>query len=103
MYEVSFDTAEMEYECKVDSANGAVLQFEQEKRTALPGQGAAITGEEARTIAFRHAGVSESDVYELEVELDDGCYQVEFKAGYYEYEYEISAADGTILQAERDT
>ena len=103
VYEVSFDTAEMEYECKVDSANGAVLQFEQEKRTALPGQGAAITGEEARTIAFRHAGVSESDVYELEVELDDGCYQLEFKAGYYEYEYEPSAADGTILQAERDT
>ena len=38
-------TAEMEYECKVDSANGAVLQFEQEKRTALPGAAGAFVME----------------------------------------------------------
>ena len=48
------------------------------------------------------AGVALSDTRELEVEADDGCYKVEFKSGQYEYEYEISVADGRILSAERD-
>ena len=101
IYQVDFETAEMEYECKVDGTTGAVIQFEQERKTSVSGA-PTITGEEAKAIALAHAGVSASDAYKLEVELDDGCYQVEFKSGYYEYEYEISAADGTILQAERD-
>ena len=102
VFKVEFETDAMEYECEVDGATGAVLQFEQEKKTTVPAGTAAITGEEAKAIAFSHAGVTAASVTGLEVELDDGCYQVEFESGRYEYEYEISAADGTILQAERD-
>ena len=50
--------------------------------------------------------MSESDTYQMKVELDrdDGryIYEVEFKAGYMEYEYEIDAYSGAVLQAESD-
>ena len=104
VYELEFETAGAEYECKVDGVTGAVLEFEQKGSSSGQSQsgGSAIGTEQAKAIAFDHAGVGAAAVSELEVELDDGCYQVEFQAGGYEYEYEIRASDGTILQAERD-
>lgn len=54
--------------------------------------------------ALSPAGLSESDVYELEVELDeeDGIYEVSFETKSYEYEYEVQATTGKILKAEKD-
>ena len=50
--------------------------------------------------------MSQSQVYELEVEdeLDEGQphYKVEFKAGGYDYEYEIDALTGSVLKSERE-
>ena len=47
-----------------------------------------------------HAGLSQDQIYDLEVkqDYDDGQmeYEVEFKSGGWEYEYTILAADGTI-------
>lgn len=57
---------------------------------------------DAEAIAYAHAGVQAADVYGLEIELDDGVYELEFWAGLTEYEYEISARDGSILKAEHD-
>ena len=62
--------------------------------------------EAALAAALNHAGVSQDQVYGLEVkqEYDDGRleYEIEFKTGGWEYEYTISATDGTILDYERD-
>lgn len=59
-----------------------------------------------RDIALSSAGVSQSQVYELEVEdeldEDQPCYKVEFKTGGYDYEYEIDAFTGAVLKSERD-
>ena len=57
---------------------------------------------DAEAIAYAHAGVQAADVYGLEIKLDDGVYEMEFWAGIIEYEYEISAWDGSILKAEHD-
>lgn len=57
---------------------------------------------DAEAIAYAHAGVQAADVYGLEIKLDDGVYEMEFWAGMIEYEYEISAWDGSILKAEHD-
>ena len=50
--------------------------------------------------------MAEGDTYQMKVELDrdDGVYlyEVEFKAGGMEYEYEIDAYSGAVLKAERD-
>ena len=66
-----------------------------------------IGSEAARAVALNHAGYDESAVSHLRVEreFDDGQleYSVEFRAGNVEYEYEIAAADGRILDYDRDT
>lgn len=109
VYEVEFAVGGVEYEYDIDAATGDILKYERDGESGwqsgqMPGggSGGSINGQSARDIALAHAGVTLDQVRELEVELDDGCYQVEFKAGRYEYEYEISAADGSILSAERD-
>ena len=70
------------------------------------GTAADIGREAALAAALSHAEVSQDQVYDLEVkqEYDDGRleYEIEFKTGGWEYEYTISAADGTILDYERD-
>lgn len=62
--------------------------------------------EQAKEIAFKHAGVAAADVYDLKAELDrdDGIesYEIEFKAARVEYEYDIHAGTGEILKSEKD-
>ena len=104
-YEVEFWVGATEYEYKIDGSTGAVL--EQEQKTHHSNGNSADVGEQtALNTALAHAGVSQDQVYDLEVQRDrdDGCleYESEFKTGGWEYEYTISAADGTILDYERD-
>ena len=53
-------------------------------------------------IALSHAGLSASDVRELKAELDtdDGRvhYDVDFKQGTTEYDYDIDAVTGEIIK-----
>ena len=104
-YEVNFWYNSTEYEYDIDGTTGAVLMQEQEAHASAP-SGDIISPEAARDAALAHAGLSLGDVYELEVEaeLDEWipCYQVEFKAGGMEYEYEINASTGQILAVEKD-
>lgn len=59
----------------------------------------------ARGIAFTHACISEDSIYDYKCDFDeeDGVwiYEMEFKCGGYEYEYDIDAASGTILKHEK--
>ncbi len=133
VYELEFYANGAEYEYDIDASTGAVVKSSQEggrtqtgsstgsggasgnvpsgagSGTAQSGAGgtaADIGREAALAAALNHAGVSQDQVYDLEVkrEYDDGRleYEIEFKTGGWEYEYTISAADGTILDYERD-
>ena len=65
-----------------------------------------ISREQARDIALQHAGVAESACTKLEIELDTDeipvHYDVDFKAGGMEYDYDIDAATGDILQSKSE-
>ena len=65
-----------------------------------------ITPEEAKRIALDHAGVSaEAAVFDrTERDYDNGIfhYEVEFRVGLIEYEYDIHAEAGEILSFEKD-
>lgn len=67
---------------------------------------AEITREQAQTIALEHAGFTADQVTSLrtEYEIDDGIarYEVQFRQGRWEYDYEINAGTGTILSYDRD-
>lgn len=104
--EFYFDGAEYDYE--IHARTGEILKQEKDQKTvsAQPTSGSTISAAKAQEIALNHAGVSASQIRELEVEyeVDDGIpqYQVEFKKGEIDYEYEIHATTGEILKAEKD-
>ena len=62
--------------------------------------------EEAKKVALDKAGLKEKDVVfeEARLDKDDGrqVYDIEFRQGRIEYSFEIDAADGTIIEWEKD-
>ena len=67
---------------------------------------AAITAEQAKAAALKHAGLSASNVTFISVHLDyeNGrqVYDVEFYANYNEYDYKIDASNGSIVEFDYD-
>lgn len=63
------------------------------------GEATPITMDEAQSLALIHAGVSAADTTILKTEYDreENHYEVEFRCGNYEYDYEIHATAGDIL------
>lgn len=105
-YELEFHTDTAAYEVTVDAISGSVLDYEKENLRSS--STSDIGAQAAKSAALQHAGLSESQVRELQVEWDNengrAVYEVEFKSGGMEYEYVIDAATGSVLehQAERD-
>lgn len=105
-YELEFHTDSAAYEVTVDAATGRVLDYEKENLRGGTG-GTDIGAQAAKAAALKHAGLSEGQVQELQVEWDNehgrAVYEVEFKSGGMEYDYVIDAATGSVLehQAER--
>ena len=66
-----------------------------------PASGAYIGSAKAESIALAHAGLQKNQVRNFECKLDKEngivVYEVEFSYGGYEYEYEIDAYSGAIL------
>ena len=68
---------------------------------------AQITKDRAESIALNDAGVKESDIAyiwtELEMERGRSVYDVEFLTkDYYEYDYDIDAVSGSIINSDRE-
>lgn len=117
-YEVELHTAWGEFEYLVDAYTGKVLSGQKDllatapvgdataKPSAPSGAVQDIGHAKAKSIALNHAGVSENEAYDMEIELDDEdgtlVYEVEFKSGNMEYDYEINAASGAILKHEAE-
>ncbi len=72
----------------------------------VPENTAMITVEKAKAIALAHAGLTAGEVRfdrtELDREYGALVYEVEFRAGKWEYSYEIHAETGKILEWEKD-
>lgn len=119
LYHIIFLTDDAKYSYEIDAVSGEVMAYyRNSRRGKRPGNDVRtderqagrnyIGTEKAKSIAFAHAKVSESGVYKLEVQLKDKKYrpkyEIEFKHGGMEYEYEIDALTGDILdwEAERD-
>ncbi|MBR3975635.1 MAG: PepSY domain-containing protein [Clostridia bacterium] len=72
----------------------------------LPPSENLITKQKAKEIALSHAGVKEADIRDYEIEIDREAgktvYEISFDSGNFEYEYELNAISGKILQSERE-
>lgn len=119
VYEIEFKTKDAEYEYEINAYSGKVLKFESETRdvkktskndvTPIPSQSPVsyISRAKVKEIVFQHAGVDAGKVKELEIELDDddydkAIYEVEFKVGTTEYDYQVDASTGNILKSKVD-
>ena len=108
-----------EIEYKIDAYSGAVIETKREAeedddeaseaqpvKPTQPGTAQDIGHAKAKSIALNHAGVDANTVYDMNIQLDveDGTiiYEVEFKSGHREYDYEIDAATGAILHRETE-
>lgn len=69
-------------------------------------EGSVISKQNAINIAIKHANLKVGDVsYVLaELDYDDGIekYEIEFRYGGYEYEYEINAQSGEIISHSKE-
>lgn len=108
-YDVEFHVGATEYDYEINAKTGDVIKYEKDTEDDDDDHYSTSTSsyigrDAAMQKALSHAGLSESDVYELEVELDeeDGIYEVSFETKSYEYEYEVQATTGKILKAEKD-
>ncbi len=117
-YEVKFFYNNTEYEYTIDGSTGAIYTYEKEpvkerekesqpKQEASSGNASSDIGTGgAKAAALSHAGLSEGDIRELEIERDwdDGIleYEVSFMSGGYEYEYDINGTTGAVLKHSKE-
>ena len=110
VYEVEFISGSTEYDYDINALDKSVLKFSTERadnynqsgQGSSSGNSASVTEAEAQQAAFSHAGVSGATVIKAEYDREDNKYEIEFIAGSYKYEYEISAADGRVLKSEKE-
>lgn len=131
VYEIEFVAGNKKYDYDINASNGKVLKKEVEQvrstatakktqkakatkankttkaTTAAAKANGQISVDKAKNIALKHAGLAAKDVTfnKTKLEKDDGrwIYDIEFYVyGQNEYDYEIDAATGTILEAETD-
>ena len=125
VYDIEFHAAGVKYEYEIDAYTGAVVKYESETissgnaggNTGSNGGGSTngnggsgtnyIGSSAALQKAYDHAGVSASNVFDVESDFDwdDGraVYEIEFQCGATEYEYEIDAVTGAVITYEMDT
>lgn len=112
------------YDYEIDAESGAILSVDREtgrsgnttsnstqqnsnaSQTTSPQAEGEITADEAKSIALQHAGLAEADVLYVNVEYDrdngHNEWSVDFATQDTEYDYEINAADGSILKSEKE-
>ena len=61
-----------------------------------------MTVEEAKKAALEKEGKTEAEITHLEIETDDGNYEVEFVSGGTEYSIEINGKTGAIIEYETE-
>ena len=124
VYDIEFYSGNVEYDYEINAATGAIVSFDQDienyeiptqpqssaptqaatqPQTAAPAQAASsgISADRAKQIALSHAGVSGASFKKVKLDTDDGVrvYEIEFKVGNVEYEYDIDASSGAIISS----
>lgn len=116
VYDIEFYTSTNEYEYEINAASGKVHDKSVESLENNAGNKEGRTDEtknkensstyigldKAKAIAVNHAGLMASDVTfsKAKLDTDDGntVYEIEFYKDGIEYEYEIDASSGNILE-----
>lgn len=107
VYKVEWYSNGAKYDYEIDASTGAILQSDYEAKTVI-GSGNSATVSEAdakKTALARVSGAAEKDIYEWELDYDDGRPEYEGKIIYggSEYEFTIDATTGTVVEWDAET
>ena len=102
-YEVEFSVGQKEYEYEIDAYTGEVIAYDYEDKEPRDDMtGTPITLEEAKHIALNWAVVGEAEcVFTKEDYFEEkvpAVFELAFLFKEKEYEFEILAADGTVIE-----
>ncbi len=123
VYEIDFYSGNTEYDYEIDATTAAVLSFDYETDyrapvtsnggTTPPNGGTTsqstnyISQDQAKFIALSTAGLSTSQVTftKQSLDYDDGraVYEIDFISGDMEYDFEIDAVSGTVIEYDRES
>ena len=100
VYEIEFRTSSKEYDYDISMADGEIVSRGYDLRNPSA-SGSQISEEEAKQIALKDAGVSESDADFTKIEngTEDGIpvFEIEFEDAEREFDYDVAKAGGKIL------
>lgn len=106
-WEIKFQTKKYKYEVEIDARTGRVEDFEKKKISSSHTKYIGL--DKAKSIALTHAkkqiSIKGSVWYsKAKFDMDDGlaCYEIEFEYNNWEFEYEIDAKTGKILDWDMD-
>lgn len=122
VYDVEFYKGNVEYDYEIEATTGRILEKDRDienyvipknstKKQAVtkkPNTVAQYKGdigvEKAKNIALRDANVGQVNFIKAKLDYDDGIYKydIEFYKGNVEYDYEIEASTGRILEKDID-
>lgn len=110
-YDVDFYSRNVEYDYEIDAVSGAILSADrdienyviptQPSTAAANSQTSEISVERAKQIALSHAGVGSAKFKKAKLDYENGVkvYDIEFKVGNLEYEYDINVSNGAIISS----
>ena len=112
VYDVEFYSGNVEYDYDIDAVSGAIVSADKDiENYVIPAQPSAeaptkaqaseISVEKAKQIALSHAGVGSARFTKAKIDYENGVkvYEIEFKVGNMEYEYDINVVNGAIVSS----
>lgn len=107
-YEVEFYAGNLEYDYDIDAATGKIVSMDRDIENDFQitegSSGQIISEEEAKQTALAKVPQATEQDVRIHLDQDDGrrIYEGSIYAGGVEYEFEIDAASGVILEWEED-
>ena len=112
VYDVEFYSGNVEYDYDIDAVSGAIVSADKDiENYVIPAQpsteaptkaqASEISVEKAKQIALSHAGVGSARFTKAKIDYENGVkvYEIEFKVGNMEYEYDINVLNGAIVSS----
>lgn len=108
VYDVEFYSGNVEYDYDIDAVSGAIVSADRDienyvipAQPSTEAQATEISVEKAKQIALSHAGVGSARFTKAKIDYENGVkvYEIEFKVGNMEYEYDINVVNGAIVSS----
>ena len=105
---MEFYSGNVEYDYDIDAVSGAIVSADKDiENYVIPAQPSTeakateISVEKAKQIALSHAGVGSARFTKAKIDYENGVkvYEIEFKVGNMEYEYDINVVNGAIVSS----